>query len=276
MIHTSFVMAVCNRSKYLRNTLKGYMRHAPYDGVELVVVDYGSTDNLGEVLKEARGVFERIRYLNLDRSRSTIPINTIFNNPAAPLNVAVRAAKSPFLIMSPPECYPLADNIRVAYRLMGGGKRKVSLLGKALGMPESASELMEGGRWLPVGEDEVYKHIPRHTISVWASQKDHVLRGVPFFMAFRKEDHDKVNGIDEEYSRGAGGEDTDYLRRLRAAGAPHVWDDRCVVFHQWHPRFPRAPRGTDPGKTNWKRAGFRANLNHEPGSLTMIVDDYVL
>ena len=272
-IHTSFVMAVLNRSRLLKNTLEGYHRHSPYPGVELVVADYGSTDDLLGVLNHAKGVFGRIRCLILDISKSVIPINPEFNNPAVALNVAISAAQASFIMTSPPECYPLADNIRKARAIMNNGARKAVLLGKAMGMPEEASELMENDGWMPENENQVYQRVHRRLMPVWASKEKDVLRPIPFFMAFRKEDHERINGFDEEYVRGYGGEDRDYVLRLKSAGAEPVWDDCCVVLHQWHPRIPGGPHGTDPGRPNWKRDGVKANLTHEPGSLKLVAKE---
>ena len=272
-IHTSFVMAVLNRSRLLKNTLEGYRRHSPYPGVELVISDYGSTDDLLGVLNDAKGIFERIRCLILDRSKSVIPINPKFNNPAVALNVAIRAARANFLIFSPPECYPLADNIRHVRIIMNNGARKAALLGKAMGMPEEASELMEKDGWMPENENQVFQMIQRRKLLVWSSKEKGVLRPIPFFMAFRKEDHQRINGFDEEYVRGYGGEDRDYVLRLKLAGAEPMWDDRCGVLHQWHPIIPSGPHGTDPRRPNWRRDGFRANLTHEPGSLKLVAKE---
>ncbi len=272
-IHTSFVMAVLNRSRLLKNTLEGYRRHSPYPGVELVVADYGSTDNLLGVLNNAKGIFGRIRCLILDISKSVIPINPKFNNPAVALNVAIRAAQASFIIMSPPECYPLADNIRKARAFMNNGVRKAVLVGKAMGMPKAASGFMENDGWLPADEKQVYQRIEKQKMPVWSSKQEGVLRPIPFFLAFRKEDHNTINGFDEEYVRGYGGEDRDYVLRLKLAGAQLVWDDCCGVLHQWHPKIQSGAHGTDPGRPNWKRDGVKVNLAHEPGSLKLVTKE---
>lgn len=275
-IHTSFVMAVLNRRPFLENTLKGYCRYAPQEGAELVLADYGSTDGVEDLLGLAKKAFDRVRYLVLDRSKSTIPINPKHNNPAVALNTAIGAAEGGLLIMSPPECYPLADNVKMSQEILKGGQRKAAVFGKALGMPQTAANTMKGGVWLPKNEGETYAKIPEKQFAIWSSKEMGVLRAIPFFMAFRKEDHQTINGFDEEYVRGYGGEDRDYTTRLRLSGVEHLWDDRCVVLHQWHPRTVPGKHGTDPGRPNWKRDGVRANLKHCPGSKDLIAKEVVL
>ena len=282
-INTSFVMAILNRTRLLEITLHGYRHYGPYQGVELVVADYGSTDNVQAVLEGAKGVFGRIRYLILDRAKSTVPIHPEFNNPSVPLNVAIKVAKAPFLVMSPPECYPLADNLRAAYSIMNAGKRKACVLGKTLKPGREASQLLGPGKWLPQQESELSGTMTPKDIAPFISSQKHML--APFFMAFRKEDHERLNGFDEEYARGFAAEDTDYLRRMKLAGVEHVWDDRLVVLHQWHERpahprddMPKPPPGTKEGKPNWNRSldGVGANLSHDQGSQDMIVKEIVI
>lgn len=182
-IHTSFIMAVYNRAPLLNLTLHGYRRHAKsHGGVELVVVDYGSTDNLREVLENAADVFPQIRYLVIDRRRSTIPIDEAYNNPAVPWNVAARAAVAPLLVLSPPECYPLNDNMAIVAEVMGGG-RHACLFGKALMMPPYAATFISPEKWLPKTEKEIRERMPTR-ILIQSSKADGVLGTAPFFMAW--------------------------------------------------------------------------------------------
>lgn len=276
-IHTSFIMAAYNRAELLNITLHGYRRYAAsQEGVELVVADYGSTDNLRGVLEDAAGVFGRIRLLTLDRRRSTVPINPTYNNPSVPWNVAVRSAVAPLIVMSPPECYPLNDNFAAAAKIMEGGRRQACLFGKALMMPPYAATFVRPAQWLPRTEKEVRERIPTR-ILVQASREDGILGAAPFFMAFRKQDHAAIHGVDEEYSRGWGSEDVDYTTRLKKAGAEHLWDDRCGVLHLWHPRLQTDPPGTPPQRPpNRNRDGIKANMAHEWGSLDMVTKEVTI
>lgn len=276
-IHTSFVMAIFNRAELLNTTMHGYRRYAySHEGVELVVADYGSTDNVKLVLEEARGVFKRIRYLRLDRAKSAIPIHPEFNNPSVALNVGARVAEGGLLVFSPPECYPLADNLHAARSIMEGGRRKVSLLGRGLKSGRAMSERMGCGKWLPTSESDLSDRRGDKEVRVSSSMKAFV----SYFLAVRKQDHERLNGFDEEYARGLGAEDNDYMCRLRNAGAPHIWSDRCVVVHQWHKpanwSHPECRFGTEPGAPNWRRDGVRANLNHTQGSRAMILSEITI
>jgi glycosyltransferase involved in cell wall biosynthesis len=274
-IQISFVMAIHNRAKLLERTLEGYRFYAPHHGTELVVADYGSTDNVKEVLRRAQGVFEKIRYLALDRSKSHVPIHPKYNNPSVALNVAIRMAQGPLLIMSPPECYPLKDNIHAAQTITDTGTIQACVFGRALGMSRDDAGVLGRDGWFPRSEDELRERVNTR-VSVFASERPEmawgkygpVHRAVPFFMAFRKIDHETVNGFDEEHARGYGGEDSDYTKRLRFSGAEHVWDDRCAVIHQWHPPVEPGPRGA-PSTID----GFRTNGGHEPGPRAMVIDE---
>lgn len=283
-IQTSFVMAVLNRAQLLERTLQGYRPYAPYHGVELVVADYGSTDNVKKVLECANGIFERIRYLVLDRSKSNIPINPKYNNPSVALNVAIRRAQGPMLIMSPPECYPLNENIRAAQEITGTGTLKACVFGRAMAMTHQSDEGVIGrDGWFPRSEYELHSRL-NNRVAYYSSARPEfawskygpVLRPVPFFMAFRKTDHETVNGFDEEYARGYSGEDSDYTSRLKLSGVEHVWNDRCTVLHQWHPTIELGgdaklpPPGRTRATPSSTKEGFRVNMDHEPGSLGMI------
>ncbi len=283
LINTSFVMAILNRSRLLEITLHGYRHYGPYQGVELVVADYGSTDNVRTVLEGAKDVFERIRYLILDRTKSTVPISPKFNNPAVPLNVAIKAAVAPLLIMSPPECYPLADNLRIAHTAMDAGQRKACILGKTIRPGEGTAQMLGPGKWLPRNEHDLPLKMSKKDATPFISSQKRMM--APFFMAFRKEDHERLNGFDEEYARGFAAEDTDYLLRMKRADVSHVWDDRLIVLHQWHERpahprddLPKPPPGTKEGEPNWNRSldGVRANLSHDQGSQDMIVKEITI
>ena len=270
-------MAVLNRKELLATTLEGYARYPRYEDTELVITDYGSTDNLEGLLERASSIFGRVRYLVIDRSKSFIPINPAFNNPAVTLNVGVRAAVAPLIIMTPPECYPLTDTVRAAQEIMrlgNGGLRDACLIGKAMGQYEEDAGMVQKGKWLPRTETELREGIPSNRLTVYASEN--VRRPVPFFIALRKQDHERLNGFDEEYVRGYAAEDTDYTTRLLKITAENLWDNRCTVLHQWHPRIAPGGKGTAPGRPNYKRDGVKANLSHEPGSPELIAKDVVL
>lgn len=271
--HTSVIIAIFNRKALLQNTLEGYRRctrHAPHKGTELIVVDYGSTDGVEEAVPAARSIFPQVRYIQVDRSKSFVPINPTYNNPALALNVGARVAEGELLIMTPPECYPLADNIHLMQENTERGKRDVCCFGSALAGNRSLYEKAGIGKegWFPTSEQALRARLTRTTITWMISKGEQNKRPVPFFVGFPKRYHVEINGLDEEFLRGHGSEDTDYMMRLNIAGAKFEWDDRCVVFHQWHPRV----QGTPARK---KQRGLRANLDHEPGSRSVIEKEIV-
>ncbi|WP_040281840.1 glycosyltransferase family 2 protein [Tessaracoccus massiliensis] len=100
-------------------------------------------------------------------------------------------------------------------------------------------------RYLPEGLTEA-EHTPRRLAEVG---RDHPLRVVPdgddllaadvnllwsLNIATTVTDWHRIGGFDERYV-GYGGEDTDFGRRLRAAGGHLWWARGAGAFHQWHP-----------------------------------------
>lgn len=89
-----------------------------------------------------------------------------------------------------------------------------------------------------------------HTLArLSEAAKDHPLRTVPtgdellpadvnllwsLNIAATIADWQRIGGFDERYV-GYGGEDTDFGRRLQAAGGTLWWARGAGVFHQWHP-----------------------------------------
>jgi hypothetical protein len=207
-----------------------------------------------------------------------VPINPEYNNPSVALNVAIRMARGGLLIMSPPECYPLNDNIRAARAITEKGTLKVCVFGRALAMCVLDNGILGRDRWYPRSEYEMRERINKR-ISVFCSERVEsawgtrgpVHRAVPYFMVFRKIDHEAVNGFDEDFVRGYSGEDSDYTKRLSMSGVGQVWDDRCSVIHQWHPTIGPGPIGK---QTNYSQ-GFRVNLDHEQGPSDMVRDEVV-
>lgn len=290
--HTSVIIAIFNRQALLLRTLKGYSRYAPHQGTELIIADYGSTDGVEGLLPLARSVFPRVRYVKIDRAKSAIPINPKYNNPALALNVGAAVAEGSLLIMTPPECYPLADNIHLMQRITQLGKRDVCCFGDALVAAQPYGAIEDGilvekspshtkgaigeKDWFPSSEVSLRKGLPGSRF-IWRVSKTQNKRSVPFFVGFPKRYHIQINGIDEEYLRGFGAEDTDYIHRLKTAGAEYEWDDRCIVFHQWHPTVPvSGARGIKEEEKAKKRDGLKANLGHEPGSRRVIEKEVIL
>lgn len=280
MIHTSFVVLSYNRTPLLRRTLLGYRRYAPYEGTEFVIVDDKSTDGLLELLPLAREIFERVHYVSMDKTKSVVPLNPRCTNPSLGLNVGIRHAIGKLIIMSPPECYPLKDNIHNAQQAMDFGSRRTYLFGRALKAEKILNDVLDTTDWLPDSEEAVRERVPTALTTPIVSEFDRRFHW-PFFASFLKSDHAHVNGFDEEFLRGHAAEDDDFAYRMLRGGTSFEWSDQCSVVHQWHPDVGNGATHEDYEVNrlhyfaNCEKNVVIANVGREFGSSTVVTNSVV-
>lgn len=233
MITTSVVITLFNRKRLLGEVLAGYSLYGFHEGVELVLVDAGSTDGPRGLVDSARHVFQAIRFVEIDPSRCSVPVNMACRNPALGINVGVHRARGELIILTSPECVPLTDNIRRMRKIMDSGKRRAYCFGKMFKAVQGLTPLMENGTIDLSREEDIRKAI---TYGMLAEDISTARKyPYPYFAGLRKADYEAVNGIDLEFVKGVCCEDDDFSYRLKRFGVPWEWTDDCCVAHLWHP-----------------------------------------
>jgi hypothetical protein len=155
-----------------------------------------------------------------------------YRNPAAAWNKAYQAVATEFIYQFSSECIHQPDNVTNALKWL-----KVApcvVFGKARDSGEY------GG--VVTGPDPLLLTDAAHP------------RPLGFVMAFPSWAIRAIEGQDEEYMKGQGYEDDDFVYRLWQLGIPFIFDDSIQVVHQAH---PRAHYDTDEGK-----AGYEVNRQY--------------
>jgi len=217
------VIPAHNRGPYVVNTLTTLcgQTHDPQD-FEVVLVNDGSTDGTGELVRELRLPF-RLTYL--ERANT--------NCRAEARNVGVRAARGQVLLFLDAEmlCPPglVAAHLDMHRRygpcVVAGWDHRI---------------MMVPGAPLPPDWLEQVETLPREVGCIpGVNLAWHLRPFVTSNVSCRRADLLEVGLFDEAF-RGYGHEDLDAGLRLHLLGRPFVSDPSLVAYHQAHPRSPAA------------------------------------
>lgn len=257
----------------------GYKKYAPHDKTELILVDDGSTDGLRETVPLAKEVFRRVRVVTIDNSKCPIPVNLSCRNPALGINVGVCRASGKLIILTPPEGYPLADNIHKMQEIMNLGESRAYCFGRTIFGSEELGKVLSVDGWFPATEREIGGRLPSETLGYAISSARQL--PYPYFAGLRKSDYEAINGIDLEFLRGDCCEDDDFSLRMKRVGSRWVWTDECTVLHQWHPSLRDTAKKSDYDlnfrhmESNKERMVVRVNGNINYGCDMVVVKDEV-
>lgn len=172
-----------------------------------------------EFIIPTRSEFQVARYLDdhkLMKGVKIIPyqIEHGFNVSKA-LNIGVRVAKYPYIVITSPEVMPVTDVLAQFEADLG---RNIIC---------KVDDEDEEGKLTPL----VYKGFRSDTPSMY------------FLALFNKKDIESINGWDEEFMRGYAYEDDDFGARWKRAGLPFEVREDIKGLHQYHPRSETVPGG---------------------------------
>ena len=245
---------------------------------ELVVVSDdprgGPLEELRKMLGHFAGYFYRVRVLEVDSSRSVIPI--FHNCPALWVNVGVKAAENDAVFKTDPECLPLTPTVMASLRLFRPDHLRFANL-RMLTEEETREFSLEGLREAP--PLSLYSKLAELP-DLWyisAQQK----RPYWFGALFSREAFIRVGGVDEEFLRGFAGEDDDWAERVERAGTRWAFGDELRILHQYHGeanlKHHRSPRHwANIRRLERSRAEGRieANVGHDWGSRDVVVKEW--
>jgi hypothetical protein len=141
-------------------------------------------------------------------------------NPAKALNIGVRNARNPNIVITCPEVMPLTPVLYQFEKLVG---------------QNVLAQVFEDGT--PLVSSTFRAELP----------------GLYFLAMYNLDAIKKINGWDEAFMQGSAWEDTDFGERLKRAGISYRIEDSIQARHQHHDRF------WDPVTTRINRQIFESN-----------------
>lgn len=149
---------------------------------------------------------------NLSKDVRIIPyIHKVGFNCSKALNIGVRNAKYPYIIITSPEVKPITPVLAQFKGILG------------------TNVICE------VWDEDQYNNINRKPL-IYSGYKKSKTPQMYFLAMFNKEDIKKINGWDEEFMKGYAFEDCDFGARWVRAKIPFVVRDDIQGLHQYHPR----------------------------------------
>jgi GT2 family glycosyltransferase len=224
----SIVVLTCNRRALLRECLESLIRQAdPGIPIEILVVDDGSTDGTGTLVRVFQEAHPHIRYLpQLHRGIGAARNHGIVNATGALVAIVaddyLLAADYARTVVSFFRGHPDAQVVR--FKLVAADDRFLSQVCHAYHEASVRRRLVDG--WEFSGYREMWRLLrveekltTRHGLEAAGAA------------AFRRDVFDLVGLFDESFARA---EDTDFTVRLRAAGIPIHYDPFHLIRHRYH------------------------------------------
>jgi len=213
----SLIFPIYNRADLFKPTLEALaQQHYPRDEYEILVIDDGSTDHLQKLCRTFRTIQELpLRYCKIDVWRLPFEIFAWngANNPAPAINVGIRGARFPRIVLSSPEIvYTQATNLlRMAT------------------WPLAEHEALIGNVW-----DESMRDHPELQGYISGGPRQRYLH---FLGVFPTAQLRTIGGMEEAFIEAWGAEDAEFTERWLAAGGTYLFAHQSVTAtHQWHPR----------------------------------------
>lgn len=149
-------------------------------------------------------------------------------NPSKALNLAVRKARYPYIVVTSPEVKPLTAVLRQFQEVRG-----TNVICQVYDEDETGAPKMHGDS-------------PSLVNSTFRNETP----AMYFLALFNKADIEAINGWDEDFMKGYAYEDNDFGARWVRAGLPFTVRDDIQAIHQYHPRGETIAGGTT---TNWNK-----------------------
>lgn len=190
----------------------------------LDAIDRG-TAQPGEILVVDQSADDRTRALVRSREAGTGPIRHIAQGPlglSASRNAAFREATTAAVAVTDDDCVPAEDWLATIDEVLSAADAPAAVTGRVLPLGSEAEGLAVSSREDARAKEYRGRQLP------WQV-------GTGANMAARREWWDRIGGYDRRLgtgTRGAAGEDLDFLHRLLRAGAVVRYEPGALVYHQ--------------------------------------------
>jgi len=202
MVKASVIIPVFNGEKTIRPALEALLAQT-YPHQEIIVVDDGSTDRTGEIVRGFNGVI----YILQQNA-----------GPATARNAGARQARGEIICFTDADCLAHPDWVERLVRAFGS--EEIGAVAGSYGIANNENLLARC-----VHEEIVYRHEK--------FLKDFVRAFGSYNCAIKKKVFDGVGGFDERY-RGASGEDNDLSYKILKSGQKIFFEKAALVDH-YHP-----------------------------------------
>jgi len=232
------IITTFERPEHLRRSLASIAaQDRVIGGFELIVCDDGSQDGTAQLVTDfAADVDFPVSFLTHPHSGF---------QPGRCRNDGVRSSVAPYLVFCDGDCVLPPDHLAAH---AAAGRRRTVLLGEPCYLNETQSGRVSE-RKIRSGNLSVV--IPRSVrlrlaISAWLHRSAKRRKIYSGFFSLWREDFERINGFDEEFT-GWGCEDDDLGLRLSRSGVRSASIMKLTrSFHLWHPWHPsRTPRWRD-------------------------------
>jgi GT2 family glycosyltransferase len=238
-------IATVGRPEALRRCLDAIDRGTAQPG-EILVVDQSADDRTGSLVRK--------------RETGTAPIRHIAQSPlglSASRNAAFKEATTTIVAVTDDDCLPAADWLATIDKVLSAADEPAAVTGRVLPLGSEAE-----GHAVSSREDTRAKEYRGRQLP-WRI-------GTGANMAARREWWYRIGGYDRRLgtgTRGAAGEDLDFLHRLLRADAVVRYEPSALVYHQRQTsarrRATRSAYGRGVGAccALWLRQGDRSGLS---------------
>jgi glycosyltransferase involved in cell wall biosynthesis len=176
------------------------------DQVEVVISDFGSTDT------------ETMRSLCERHGCTLVRTEAERWSRSQALNRGISQAAAPWIVVTDADMLVAPRTIEIALRQAEAGKPAVRVL-QCRDLDENAATADGAIDWNTIERQSTLR-------SRWATGG---------FVLFSRRDFDRIRGFDERMLEW-GGEDNDFVKRMRGIGRPLLWVDTpdTAIYHIWH------------------------------------------
>lgn len=241
----SVIMAHYKREELLYRTLWGYRHlHTPEElkNVEFVIVDDGGgiSNTFWKVIK----IHSRALNITAAAMSEKTALGFKTHNTSGPMNFGIKLATGDLFVLTNPENIPMTPHLLPEIYGLMKDKKNRHLSGNCYSLSEYSTSrfmnldfsnkmrfllAMEG---LIPFEDKRFGANGVH--SGWRQHSEFVPNHFFFLASIWKEPLFRMRGFDERFLQGQGGEDVDFVNRVKKLGMELFHTDDLLVIHQFH------------------------------------------
>lgn len=220
----SIVMPYYNRLSLLRHTLST-IKLSRIDDVEIIIVDDFSNEE-----NSVDAIPHEFSSLNIKVIKMAAMVATkYYCNPCIPFNVGFRQSVGDLIVLQNPECCHIGDVLSyVAENLSDENYLSFHCFAST----KEQLEKLHHTNTISISDN----HPVTHQGDCWYVHNIHRPMAWHFTSAISRNNLKKLNGFDERFAFGRGGDDVEFLYRIQHLDLQIQFVDSPYVVHQWHPK----------------------------------------